>query len=117
MEATRYGIALAIGVALIVTGIVLMVRAKRSTEKDAAHVRLFGVIDVKTRSFGSLIFVMGCAILIPSLVPFPASSDAKRERAEGSAINVNTYGGGSPGVGSMTGGAIAVNVQKNANQK
>lgn len=117
MESLVRGTALLVGFGLIAYGAVLMARTKRASAKDAAHIKLFGMVDIKTSSAGALLVGVGMAIFLPGLLLRPQPEPVAAPSQAGSNVNLNVRGDGNLGVGTMSGGSINMNVQKNAPAK
>lgn len=115
MESVLRGTALFIGFGLMVCGIVLVARTKRASAKDAAHIKLFGIADIRTNSAGALLVSVGMIIFLPGLLPWPQRAPAPSPAQP--KANLNVRGDGNVSIGSMNGGSINVNVQKDVPAK
>ncbi len=99
METTNYWM-IAIGVALMIFGGWQVTSIKRSTTKDEGHLKLFGFLDFKFKSFGSLAFVLGVVLTVLSQFPSLITPASRREKVE-APVNVNISGDGNIGVGKI----------------
>ncbi len=117
MESLVHGTALLVGFGLMAYGAVLMARTKRASTKDAAHIKLFGIADIKTSSAGALLVGVGMVIFLPGLLLRPQPEPVAGPSQAEANVNLNFRGDSNVGVGTMSGGSININVQKNAPAK
>lgn len=117
MESLVHGTALLVGFGLIVCGALLMARTKRASVKDATHIKLLGIADIKANSAGALLVGVGLAIFLPGLLLWPQPARVTASAQTEPDVNLNIRGDGNLGVGTMSGGSININVQKNVPAK
>lgn len=117
MESVVHVTALLVGFGFMAYGAVLMARTKRASAKDAAHIKLLGIADIKTSSAGALLVGVGMAIFLPGLLLRPQPEPVVAPSQAEPNVNLDVRGDGNLGVGTMSGGSINMNVQKNAAAK
>lgn len=98
-------IAAASGVFLAIAGGVYAVKNKPRGEQ---RIRIFGILDVQTKSFAVVLLVCGCALLVFSVLKSSVATSTRD--SERSSIDATVNGNGNIAIGKSDSSTITINI-------